>query len=649
MKIKKLRNKLLLSAVSVSMLVALTALLAVSFVIRQQNLDQANSLLHKAVSVIGDHLTSDNTKLLAVSHQLATQKNIWSTIWYLEQYAQSDIDRETLLDTYQKLTKDIYKISRVADLSEIAIYDSAGMLVSFAKFDNGDGQAGFVERSRTPRFQIARLKAGEEPSRNSLQATNSIANLGFEFGGKLPQQESVQYTVLDGMLAIECKIPIMGEAFDSATRKQKIRQLGLIVMVHKLGQPFVDQFSNVTDTHINVFSRQGFSVGTLAAYRTLDISDARPDAATQEIEINEIVLGDKGYYQSLMPLYVDKNIVGTIAVLYSKDIVQKNIREMIKILGAIAAVSLLVIFTLAWYFATSISQPLEVLSRVFRVVASGKQTFSLQGEFMQLEEARMRADELGDLTQSFIAMNDAVNQKIQEINDTNASLEKKVEERTAVIEHALTEQSRFMSMLTHELKTPISVVRMSLGVMKEEGPIKRRIERALEDMNDIVERCIQLDQLEQQKLILHAQRCSLDDILSELRLGSWAPDRLSITTDSLPDINTDQQLLRIILSNLINNAIKYSRPETVIEIHAESAQHNDKPGIRMTIQNQPGAAGLPDPGQLFIKYYRSPGAYSKTGSGLGLYLVRSITELLGGQVTYDVVKEKVRFTLWIPC
>ena len=260
-----------------------------------------------------------------------------------------------------------------------------------------------------------------------------------------------------------------------------------------------------------------------------------------------------------------------------------------------------------------------------------------------------RKDELADLASSFNKMADAVEAKTEALKVNNLALESRVAERTSVIEHALSEQHRFMAMLTHELKTPISVVRMSLGMMKEGGPVKRRIERALEDMNDIVERCRQLDQLEQQKLPLHTQRCRVDEILSELRSSSWAPDRLSITTASLPDIITDQQLLRTILGNLINNAIKYSQPETHIDIYAESALHNDKQGIRMTIQNQPGPAGLPDPDQLFIKYYRSPGAHSKTGSGLGLYLVRSITELLGGEVAYDVVQEKVRFTLWIPC
>jgi len=141
----------------------------------------------------------------------------------------------------------------------------------------------------------------------------------------------------------------------------------------------------------------------------------------------------------------------------------------------------------------------------------------------------------------------------------------------------------------------------------------------------------------------------MDKLLSELRSDSLETDRLFITTEPLPELNTDPQLLRIILGNLIGNAIKYSPPESAIDICAEPSRHSGKPGVRVTVQNQPDTAGVPDPEQIFDKYYRSSGAHSKTGSGLGLYLVHSITELLGGQIGYDVVREKVRFTLWIPC
>jgi signal transduction histidine kinase len=52
---------------------------------------------------------------------------------------------------------------------------------------------------------------------------------------------------------------------------------------------------------------------------------------------------------------------------------------------------------------------------------------------------------------------------------------------------------------------------------------------------------------------------------------------------------------------------------------------------------------------VFKKYYRSAGAHRKTGSGLGLYLVKNYMQLLGGQVSYSATDSQVEFGLWIPC
>ncbi|WP_283743336.1 EAL domain-containing protein [Sideroxydans sp. CL21] len=432
MKFKRLKDKLLLSAVAVSVAVALVTLLTVSLVVRQQNMDQSYAHLRKASSVIEEELANRKENLLTASRQLANQKNLGSTIWYLAQYAQLGIDRETLFSTYQQLVKDTYKIGRVAQLSRIAIYDSSGRLISFALFDRNSKQVGFVEHSRATVIQAATLRDGEELSRQNLRATTSTPKIGLQFEGPLPRQESMHYAVKNGMLVIESYVPVMGEAFDASSGKQRLKQLGLVVMEHPFDQSFVDQLSRLTDTRINVFIPQGFSVGSLPVYRNPDWSNAKQGSAAPGKLLNEITVDGEGYYQSLMSLYEDDKIVGSIAALYSKSIVEKNTWEMVKTLGLIAAISLLFIFAVAWYFATSISKPLTTLSRIFRSVA-GDASGNLSNELGQLEKEKARGDELGDLTQSFIAMNDAINQKIQQINEINASLERTVEERTAAL------------------------------------------------------------------------------------------------------------------------------------------------------------------------------------------------------------------------
>lgn len=436
MKVRRLKNKLLLGAISISLVVALAFMLAVSWVIRQQYLDQSNALLHKATDIINDSLVERKDDLLIAARQLAAQKNLGSTIWYLAQYAKADIDLETLFNTYKQLVKDTYKIGRVAKLSKIGIYDATGNLVSFAVFDSDNKTVGFVERSSTPVFQVANLKEGEELNRQNIRIeAAATAKIELKFDGALPQQESIHYAVVDGVLAIVSHVPIIGSVFDPSSGAQKIKQLGLVAMVQPLDQAFVEHLAHLTDVKINVFTLQGFSSGVLANYRNPWANmQAGLDDQPLAITFNEIVLDGEAYYQRLIPLYTDKQLVGIIAALHSKDIAQKNIREMIQILGLITIASLLLILPIAWYFAASISHPLTVLSRIFLSVASGKQSGTVSEELRRLEKEKQRDDELGDLTQSFIAMDSAVNQKIRHINEINASLEQKVAERTAKLE-----------------------------------------------------------------------------------------------------------------------------------------------------------------------------------------------------------------------
>ncbi len=444
MKISRLRDKLLISVVAISILVALASMIAVSLVVRQQHLDQSHALLRKAHDVINLTLAERKEAQLSASRRLATQDNFGSTIWYLGQYAQSDVKRETLLNTYQQLVSDTYNLGRSIQASKIYVYDPAGQLVAFSLHNQASEIVGYVERMRVPVLQIAVLKDGEEFGGQVMRKENSIENLKLKYAGALPKQESVHYAVIDGFLAIESRVPISGLTFNSTTGKQEIRQLGLIVVVQSLDQSFVDQLSRLTDIKFNVFTAHGFSAGNIPAYRRPDWSDVQmgADGKPPVIAFNEIVTAGAGFYQSLIPLYSGPVQVGTIVALNSKDVVQKNTWQMVRILVLIAVGCLVFIFPFAWVFSTSISRPLTTLNSIFRVVVDGKNVEAFDAELDQLKKGKQRHDELGDLTQSFIAMADSVKQKIEQISDLNASLEGKIEESTAQLRTANIEMVR---------------------------------------------------------------------------------------------------------------------------------------------------------------------------------------------------------------
>lgn len=206
------------------------------------------------------------------------------------------------------------------------------------------------------------------------------------------------------------------------------------------------------------------------------------------------------------------------------------------------------------------------------------------------------------------------------------------------------EQARFLHMLTHELKTPLTVIRLSLDDSALVDQQRQRIDRALANINGIIDRCTFKERLEHHQLRPQLKDCKLESTLDECVQGCSDPFRVKVSERNEAIIHTDSELLAICLANLIDNALKYSPPASRIDVSLRPAPT----GQIITVRNAIGQAGAPDPKRLFTKYYRSRGALSKSGSGLGLYLTNNLANLIGAQVTHQVDGEHVEFRLWLP-
>ncbi|MGR9014273.1 MAG: sensor histidine kinase [Gammaproteobacteria bacterium] len=244
-----------------------------------------------------------------------------------------------------------------------------------------------------------------------------------------------------------------------------------------------------------------------------------------------------------------------------------------------------------------------------------------------------------------------MNQRQRQLLDKGrqAMLQLELAEQHLQLEQAkLEEQGRFMAMLTHELKTPISVMRMVLGLEQASESAKRHAHKALQDINAVVERCRQSDRLEQSQWMPRFQACNLHRLWEEVCQASESPKRFVIEAETVADIHSDPQLLGVIFGNLADNALKYSVANSTIYVRLEAKEIAGISRVCFSIENQAGNAGLPDPKRVFDKYYRSPQAHGQTGSGLGLYLVRGFAELLGGNIECRTLADKARFTLLMP-
>ena len=210
------------------------------------------------------------------------------------------------------------------------------------------------------------------------------------------------------------------------------------------------------------------------------------------------------------------------------------------------------------------------------------------------------------------------------------------------------EQSRFMDMLSHELKTPLAVISLSLGVASIPAEVKQRVARATKAMNVILERCLQSDQIEHRQVSVSAVPCQISEVLFDVVGRCATPQRMVLAAGNLPLCKTDVPLFEVALDNLIGNALKHGTPDGLVNVRAGEARRGLRKGICIAVSNTPGASGFPDPLQVFHKYYRAAGAHGKSGSGLGLHIAHGCARNLGGVLRYRPTPESVRFELWIP-
>lgn len=210
-------------------------------------------------------------------------------------------------------------------------------------------------------------------------------------------------------------------------------------------------------------------------------------------------------------------------------------------------------------------------------------------------------------------------------------------------------QSQFMAMLAHEFRTPLYLLRLIIDSAVSTHKFGSHADQAVSDMHAILERCEQVARYEGvSKENLQRSEFNPLVIVDNLIAANKASDMFMLEVLDRRKLNTDEVLFKIIISNLIENAVKYSAPKSRISICISTHMVENQSYWNFKIMNQTGKSGAPDPLTLFDKYYRSEKARNISGSGLGLYLVKSLTELLDGFVEYESIGKQVQFDVCFP-
>ena len=208
------------------------------------------------------------------------------------------------------------------------------------------------------------------------------------------------------------------------------------------------------------------------------------------------------------------------------------------------------------------------------------------------------------------------------------------------------QQEQLLTMLVHETKTPIAVLKFALENASTIDEARPKISTQLNVVTQIIDRCKQAYTVEDPDFRTQVTDIAFGAFLHHVTSGR--PIRMRVHRDAPELIQADEQLLEIVLSNLLDNAVRYSHKEHRPSVWCRPVEKDGRRGLVVTVANRPGEAGFPDASQVFQKYYRSNAARNISGSGLGLFLARRIALMLDGTLEYMPKGQCVRFCLWLP-
>jgi signal transduction histidine kinase/CheY-like chemotaxis protein len=230
----------------------------------------------------------------------------------------------------------------------------------------------------------------------------------------------------------------------------------------------------------------------------------------------------------------------------------------------------------------------------------------------------------------------------REILDINASLERRVAERTRELERANRDLEAYSYSVSHDLRAPLRRIGGFVGLLQDAlGPgLDAETRRYLDVITDSVgnmERLIadllRFAQLGRAAIRIEAVDCAA--MVEELRreLDPGPPRRIEWRVGSLPALSVDRALFRQVLVNLIGNAIKYTRDRDPAVIAIDATVPADEPGmVRLSVRDNGTGFDMRDAGRLFRPFSRLHSAVEFEGSGIGLATAASLVERHGGRI-----------------
>ena len=287
-------------------------------------------------------------------------------------------------------------------------------------------------------------------------------------------------------------------------------------------------------------------------------------------------------------------------------------RGLVAMLSMIALA--LSVLALSYYLIRRMLKPLEVIDEGIGRIGGGDLHHRIVVD---------RRDELGTLASS--------------INDMAAEIERMLEAKRALL-----------LAISPELRTPLTRANVSLALLESSDAVLE-LKRDLAEIESLVHDLLEAERLNTKHAPLNRESVSLRDLIENLCREEFADESLTVSIpDDLPAMMLDPVRIRLMLRNLIDNALRHNRPgRGAVDVACRHATE----GVEVQIKDHGSGMPSSDLARAGDPFWRRDRARQRErgGVGLGLFLSRRIAEAHGGSLTLDSVEDEwTRVTVFLP-
>ncbi len=308
------------------------------------------------------------------------------------------------------------------------------------------------------------------------------------------------------------------------------------------------------------------------------------------------------------------------------------------------------------------AETLRGVVRAFERMAEAQALLArrLTQQMQEVAEAKARLDE-------YVGGLERTNQGLREANLELTRLTADLDERHRALAQRIAEldrlnrlKSEFLAILSHELRTPLTSIKGALGILLEEGGVAREVQQEFlgiaqqntERLLRLVGNLLDMAKIERGVVTLEKRSVDLSPLLSSCIASLRTAAREKGVEvhlrplPALPAVPADEDGLRSVVMNLLDNAIRFSLPGGRIWVEAERRGGD----VFFAVQDE--GPGIPPEEQerIFERFYQGGGAgrHLGPGAGLGLHICQMIVSAHGGRIWVESPDRGARFCVTLP-